>query len=104
MQLFIILALILYGGGRSNTLLDRVKPMLEEMGGEDLKNAFREAEELTNMLSAVKELMPAAPAPSVQDIPETPAGEPSSGGFPLQPVIHIADRDIAYSLSKYLSA
>ena len=47
MQLLIILALLLYGGktGGKN-ILSEVKPVLETFGGEEIKEALKNAEEI----------------------------------------------------------
>ncbi len=55
MQLFIILALLLYGGKtQTQNLLQEVKPMLETFGGEELKEALKSAEEISQVLTAVR--------------------------------------------------
>lgn len=100
MQLLIILALLLYGG-KSNVqnILTEVKPVLETIGGDDMKQALKSAEEISTVLSAVKEFT-AAPAQNGGDgaRPDSPAI-----AFPLEPISKIADRQITYSLSEYVS-
>ena len=92
MQLLILLALMLYGGNRgAGNILEEVKPVLESLGGEEMQKALKSAEQLTSVLSAVQS---AAPPAAQQSSPEP---------FPLAPVSRIADRDITYSLSKYLA-
>ena len=44
MQLLIILALILYGGGNARKMLSEVKPVLETIGGEEMQKALKSAE------------------------------------------------------------
>ena len=45
MQLFIILALLLLGGrADAQNILTEVKPVLETMGGEEIKEAIKSAE------------------------------------------------------------
>lgn len=113
MQLLIILALILYGGNKR--ILDEVKPVLENFGGEEMKNALREAEQISRLVNAVGAFAPDAAKVFDADEAEKAAKTAESGGsdengeraeisFPLAPVSGIADRDIAYSLSQYLSA
>ena len=47
MQLFIILALLLYGGkSGAQNLIEEVKPMLETFGGTEVKEALKSAEEI----------------------------------------------------------
>lgn len=105
MQLFIILALLLYGGkGDAKNLLSEVKPVLESLGGEEMQQALKSAEEISEVLSAVQ-------AFSSQNMPQegkpqhtagsTPS--PTAISFPLAPISDIADREITYSLSKYIS-
>ena len=94
MQLLIILALLLYGGkSNAQKLLTEVKPVLESLGGEEMQNALKSAEEISQVLSAVQSF--ASP------IPTKPTDDKVA--FPLAPVSAIADRDITYSLSKYIS-
>lgn len=99
MQLLIILALLLYGGGNANKMLSEVKPVLETIGGEDMQKALKSAEEISSVLSAVQAFkgMP-------QSQPQTQSYEEKSCplSFPLEPVAAIADKEITYSLNKYL--
>ena len=99
MQLLIILALLLYGGNsNAQNILSEVKPMLESIGGEDMKRALESAEEISGVLSAVRAL-------SSESTPiEQPATKASADYFPLAPISEIADKDITYSLSKYIAA
>lgn len=97
MQLLILLALMLLGGNKgAGNILEEVKPVLESLGGEEIQQALKSAEELSNLLSAVQSV--AAPAP-----PPAPDGGGSDEPFPLAPVSRIADRDITYSLSRYFA-
>ena len=101
MQLLIILALLLYSGNsNAQNILSEVKPMLESIGGEDMVRALQSAEEISGVLSAVRALSAesAEPTPPVQ--PEKTA---SAEYFPLAPISEIADKDITYSLSKYIA-
>lgn len=126
MQLLIILALLLYGGkSGAQNLLTEVKPVLESIGGDEMREALRSAEEISTVLSAVSGLASANGgglgglnsffggadngfANSGEN--ENSAGfaqngaKPTDGGiaFPLKPISNIADRDITYSLSKYI--
>ena len=101
MQLLIILALLLYGGkSGSGNLLSEVKPILETVGGEEVREALKSAEQISSVLSAVQTFAPLAN----QDIgKEEFRYKPDSAGFPLAPVSAIADRDITYSLSRYIA-
>lgn len=123
MQLLIILALLLYGGkSGAQNLLSEVKPVLESIGGEQMREALKSAEEISTVLSAVSELTGAAKqtqppetqsefsafvnlfggnAPS--DSTSSEAANPSPIAFPLKPICNVADKDITYSLSKYIT-
>lgn len=91
MQLLLILALLMFGGNAKN-VLDEVKPVIESIGGEEMLQALKSADEISEVLSAVKELTPEPVKPS------------STVSFPLAPISAIADKEITYSLSKYVSA
>lgn len=98
MQLLIVLALLLFGGkGNAGNILSEVKPVLESLGGEDIQNALKSAEEISSVLSAVGAFTQ-QPAPSVDNNEVQPAI-----AFPLAPISKIADKDITYSLSQYIS-
>lgn len=117
MQLLIILALLLYGSkSGSQKLLTEVKPVLESLGGEQIREAIKSAEEISAMLTAVSELTganasgsifgggnqnPAAHTTTANDAPADAADDAIA--FPLKPIGGIADRDITYSLSRYIS-
>ena len=97
MQLLIILALILYGGGNAKNMLNEVKPVLETIGGEDMQRALKSAEEISEVLSAVQAFSGFKGTPhKTEDIPKNP------DNFPLAPISAIADREITYSLNKYI--
>ncbi len=98
MQLLLILAVLLLGGKTdARELLSEVKPVLENLGGEEIKEALKSAEELSGVLSAVQSFASAAP----QD--DSHSDKPAGISFPLAPISDIADRDITYSLSQYIS-
>ena len=99
MQLLIILALILYGGGNARNMLNEVKPVLETIGGEEMQKALKSAEEISEVLSAVQSFSGFKGAkPKPVDVPQ------SNAEFPLAPISSIADREITYSLNKYINA
>lgn len=106
MQLLIILALLLYGGkSGAQNIIEEVKPVLETIGGDEMKEALKNAEEISSVLSAVQELTgtnsenfarkPAEPSP--QSAAKSPAI-----AFPLAPIANVADKQITYSLSQYI--
>lgn len=128
MQLLIILALLLYGGkSGAQNLLTEVKPVLESIGGEEMREAIKSAEEISAVLSAVGSLTGAnggsdginsffggngngnasgngnstAQNENAADFTQNGA-KPTDIAFPLKPISNIADRDITYSLSRYI--
>ncbi len=112
MQLLIILALLLYGSkSGSQKLLTEVKPVLESLGGEQIREAIKSAEEISAMLTAVSELTGAAGIAGTNNANATANNATSTPAdaaddtiaFPLKPIGSIADRDITYSLSRYIS-
>lgn len=122
MQLLLILALILYGGKGGNAkLLNELKPLIESVGGEEVKEAFRNAEELESVISTFGGLGTAdgasggngddsragsggisAAAGHAPGRGEE-AGDNTGNYFPLAPVAGIADREILYRLVQYFS-
>lgn len=109
MQLLIILALLLYGGkGNAQNLISEVKPVLEQLGGEDMAKALKSAEEITEVLNAVQGVSSAmgggfANTRQNAEADFSSAYDANAVNFPLKPISGIADRDITYSLSKYIS-
>ena len=103
MQLLIILALLLYGGGNAKNMLSEVKPILESIGGEDMQNALKSAEEISEVLSVVQSFSGANGASPFNGTPSRNADTAdNTAGFPLAPISAIADREITYSLNKYI--
>ena len=97
MQLLIILALLLFGG-KSGNILSEVKPILENVGGDEMREALKNAEQISSVLSAVQAF---APQGGAEVGKEEFIYKPE--GFPLAPIASLADRDITYSLSKYIA-
>lgn len=94
MQLLLLLALLMCGGNKGTAnILEEVKPVLESIGGEELQQALKSAEQLSSVISAVQSAVPQSP----------PKPEGKADYFPLAPVSKIADRDITYSLSQYFA-
>lgn len=120
MQLLIILALLMYGGkSGAQNILQEVKPVIESFGDEKMKEALKSAEEISSVLSVVGNLSSAANAAATDGADSgaqsaaafgqnadasSETAAPSPIAFPLKPINDIADRDIAYSLSKYINA
>lgn len=111
MQLFLVIALMLLGGkSGARELLEEVKPVIEELGGEEVKEALKSAEEISEALAAVQNL-----AGAVQSVSPAAAyaadgqSEPAERAkpaiaFPLAPVNDIADGEILACLSKYIAS
>lgn len=100
MQLLIILALLLYGGGNARNMLNEVKPVLESIGGEEMQNALKSAEEISEVLSVIRPFAGMNAAPSKPEEGQSV----SLSTYPLAPVAAIADREITYSLNKYIQS
>ena len=105
MQLLIILALLLYGGKRgAQNLLQEVRPMLESFGGSEVQEALKSADEISQVLSAVNAFSGGGGDNGGQPVEtENQKYGASEGSFPLAPISEIADKDITYSLSKYIA-
>ncbi len=114
MQLLIILALLLYGGGGgAQKVFEEVKPVLETLGNDSMKEALKNAEEISSVLTAVRAFTggdngqgQAADffkqgGAQTQNYENTEYSG-AAIAFPLKPVNSFIDRDIAYSLSKYI--
>ena len=96
MQLLIILALLLLGGKNgAGNMLSEVRPVLESFGGDEIKEALKSAEQISSMLSAVQGM--------AGGTAQATASGDSSVNFPLAPISAIADKDITYSLSRYIA-
>jgi hypothetical protein len=54
MQLLVILIMLLCGG--NNNTFNEIKPLLQDVGGEDAAKAISQAEELNSVISAVQNL------------------------------------------------
>ena len=105
MQLLLLIMLALAGGNAE--ALKQVKPVIEKLGGGDAMNMIKEAEELSKMLSAVQSLTggaKSAGSPSFNKGCSNGANaEFAQHGFPLAPIAQIADENITYCLSRYIS-
>ena len=115
MQLILLLMLALAGGGEQT--LKEVKPILENLGGSEALGVIEKAEELSAMLTAVQSLTGGNGgiggtggmggkrgngAPHYNRESET-GGEFAQHGFPLAPIAAIADENITYCLSRYIT-
>lgn len=101
MQLLVLVLMLMMSGKNAN--IKELKPIIEEFGGGQAAEAFKQAEELSGMLSAVQSLaaMPQQPAPSA-NCGQSAEGAPTDG-YPLAPIANIADERITYCLSRYIA-
>ena len=108
MQLLILLALVLMSGkGDIKSAINEVKPVLEEAGAENLCRILDRAEEFSGVMDAVKGLASQAEPESEHDgasgeSEREPQEEDGFIGYPLAPIAAFADREITYSLSRYV--
>lgn len=112
MQLLVIALMLMLSGKNAN--IKELKPIFEEMGG-DGAAAFKQAEELSGMITAVQSLMPvmqqsgggkagcSVNGGACEVTADADGGEWSHGGFPLEPIANIADERITYCLSRYIA-
>lgn len=109
MQLLIILALLLCGSGLgTQKIIEEVKPVLETLGDDTVKEALKSVEEISSVLTAVRSFaggdsggnMPDFSANSCAQQPTCESTAPIA--FPLKPVNSFIDKEIAYSLSQYI--
>lgn len=102
MQLLVLALMLMLSGKNAN--IKELKPIIEELGGNEASEAFRQAEELSGMLSALQSLasMPQQPQATVESAPPSDDGG-AADGYPLAPIANIADERITYSLSRYIA-
>lgn len=109
MQLLVLALMLMLSGKNAN--LKEIEPILQSFGGAEAADAFKQAEELSGVISAVQSLMPAASGngggipPINGDGAEewTKGGQCDCGGYPLAPIANIADERITYCLSRYIA-
>ena len=101
MQLLVLVLMLMMSGKNAN--IKELKPIFEEFGGGEAAEAFKQAEELSGVLSAVQSLtsVPQQSAPTADCT--TSAVGASLGGYPLAPIANIADERITYCLSRYIA-
>lgn len=100
MQLLVLVLMLMFSG--RNADMKELKPIIEEFGGGAAAEAFKQAEELSGMITAVRSLAKMS-APSAPPQPATSDGCVKSDGFPLAPVAGIADERITHCLSRYIA-
>lgn len=107
MQLLLVLAILLLGGKSDvGGILKEVKPLLEELGGDDgnikqVSDMVEAVEEISAVMNAVNGF--AAPQQKGEEGGEQAASGQYQSGFPLAPIANIADKNITYALARYMS-
>lgn len=105
MQLLVLVLMLMMSGKNAN--IKELKPIIEEFGGGEAAEAFKQAEELSGMLSAVQSLasMSQPPQPSQAGVESAPPPDDggAADGYPLAPIANIADERITYCLSRYIA-
>ncbi|MGN0807157.1 MAG: hypothetical protein ACI4MN_01745 [Candidatus Coproplasma sp.] len=102
MQLAILIAMLMLISQNNFTQL---KPLIEELGGDEAKSAIKQAEELNQIISTVKTLTSAQPLQGKQ----SEYGEPVTAeqsfivSRPLEPIKNIADEKTLSALSRYVA-
>ncbi|MGN0824182.1 MAG: hypothetical protein ACI4MB_03835 [Candidatus Coproplasma sp.] len=98
MQLLILVAMLMLAGQNG---FAQIKPIIEEFGGEEVKSAVKQAEELSQIISAVQTISTAPDKGQEEKAEcETP---PKSSNYPLDPIKPIADERTLNALSKYIA-
>lgn len=108
MQLIVLLLALMLGGKGGS--MSELKPVLESLGGEELGNTIKQAEQLSGMLSAVQAFAGNRKQEGDNKGPDGD-GNQSEGtgdaspqdGYPLSPIANIADEKITYCLSRYIA-
>lgn len=101
MQLLVLLLALILGGKGGN--MAELKPVLESLGGESLGNTLKQAEQLSGMLTAVQSLAGAQKREAVKVDKSEFNGDSAADGYPLAPIVNIADENITYCLSRYIA-
>ncbi len=107
MQLLVLVLMLLMSG--KNADIQQLKPIIEEFGGGKAADALKQAEELSDMVSAVQALasFPASPDTAPPQDSAQPAGEDNAecnmSGYPLAPIAGIADETIINCFSRYIT-
>ncbi len=109
MQLLVLMLMLMLSGNGAS--VKELQPILESIGGEEASQALKQAEELSDMVSAVQALTgtvggkgSASPADCGSGEVEEPAPKNSPcSGYPLAPIASVADERITYCLSRYVA-
>ena len=101
MQLFILIALIfLSGRSDAKSILREVKPVLENFGGEQVKEMMDNAEKLSEMLSVVQTI---AAATKNTESPASPFSAAPSPELALAPIKSLAPEPIFTALKECIA-
>ncbi len=110
MQLLVLALMLLMSGKNAN--IKELKPIIEELGGNGAAEAFKQAEELSGVISAMQTFAGLSSAvnaggnsgeSAVQNNAPDGGEVTDGGGFPLAPIANIADEKITYCLSRYIA-
>ena len=106
MQLLVLVLMLMLSG--NNTNIKELQPILETIGGEEAAGALKQAEELSDVISAVQSLSAIAQPANAHGKADGADGgacaeEWTKGGYPLAPIANIADERITYCLSRYIA-
>ena len=123
MQLALILAMLLLGGNQNLfNVIGQIKPVLEELGDENLQNTLSSVQQIGDIINAFQ-------GSGLGDLFSFNGSQNGSAtnsatnwsngndfnnqtqnnacaqniGFPLKPVFKIADKNITYALSQYFA-
>lgn len=108
MQLAILIAMLMLVGQSNFT---QIKPIIEQLGGEEAKSAIKQAEELKQIISAVQTFASPQTGGEQPSESERPSSEnqplkteqTAINSHPLDPVKGIADDKILSALSRYVA-
>ncbi|MGN1104540.1 MAG: hypothetical protein ACI4QI_06665 [Candidatus Coproplasma sp.] len=100
MQLAILLAVLLMAGQNNFT---QIKPLIEELGGEEGKQAIKQAEELNQLIATVRTFTEPKESGDRSDINPQNTEVHAAELHPLDPVKGIADDKILSALSRYVA-
>lgn len=109
MQLLVLALMLMMAGNKTD--IKQFQPIIEGLGGGQAADAFKQAEELSGMISAIQSLA-AMTAPQKPEqgnggaekaFTDFAAEGECGNGYPLAPVAGIADERITYCLSRYIA-
>lgn len=101
MQLLVLVLMLMMSGKNAN--IKELKPIFEELGGGEAANAIKQAEELSNIISALRNVSPVPDCQGDAGGAHAACGDNCGEGYPLAPIANIADERITYCLSRYIA-